>query len=67
MIQKVTWHQILANGDHLSPCSASCGNGTKTQTRTCNGPFYGGNSCPTNQSIQFLHYLTIIGGRRYFW
>ena len=36
----------------FGPCSVSCGNGTKSRTRTCNGPFYGGQSCPDEQSNQ---------------
>ena len=33
----------------FSSCSVSCGNGTKSRTRICEGPFYGGNSCPESE------------------
>lgn len=26
-------------------CTLTCGNGTKTRNRTCNGPFFGGEEC----------------------
>lgn len=29
------------------PCSARCGNGTRTQQRYCIGPFHGGRNCPS--------------------
>ena len=34
---------------NFSSCSASCGNGTKSRTRICEGPFYGGLSCPESE------------------
>ena len=34
---------------NFGPCSVSCGNGTQVRTRTCKGPFYGGQNCPQDE------------------
>ncbi|XP_025110684.1 A disintegrin and metalloproteinase with thrombospondin motifs adt-1-like isoform X2 [Pomacea canaliculata] len=31
-----------------SSCSATCGNGTQSRSRTCRGPFFGGKNCSGN-------------------
>ena len=46
-------HGVWREWSQFGPCSVSCGNGTKSRSRTCFGPFYQGNSClGTNIDIQ---------------
>eukprot|EP00121_Abeoforma_whisleri_P013494 Awhi_evm1s12450 len=33
-----------------SQCSKTCGDGTQTRTRICNGPFFGGSDCPGDRT-----------------
>ncbi|XP_074654579.1 SCO-spondin-like [Tubulanus polymorphus] len=41
---------VWLNWGDWSQCSATCGNRTRYRTRQCDGPYFGGNACPGNDT-----------------